>query len=323
MRPEISEACGDDPGLACREVFELTNNVALASLAGGVGKVAVVAGIALAFWFVLKRAIAHTRDRIIERAKAEGVVDAEAQRTIVRADTVAGILRSTALVALVAIVVLIVLGEIGINLGPLLAGAGIAGIAIGFGAQSLVADFLSGIFMLIDDEYAIGDIVDLGEATGVASGVVESFGLRTTKVRALDGTLWSVRNGLITRTGNMTHRFGRAVLDISVTYDTDVRRAADVILGTAEEMRREPEHSASFLEDPELMGVEGLGADAVTIRLRVTTPPGSQWAVGRELRRRIKESLDREGIKAPFPQRSVWLRSDATVQLRPAEPPPP
>lgn len=318
MSTEISDACGDDPGWACREVFELTDNEVLAALAGGLGRVIAVTVFAIAFWFVLGRVISHARERIIERAKAEDVVGAEAHRTTVRADTVAGILRSIALVTLIVIVFLIVLGEFGINLGPLIAGAGIAGIAIGFGAQSLVADFLSGMFMLIDDEYAVGDVVDLGEVSGVASGVVERFGLRTTKVRALDGTLWTVRNGLITRTGNMTYRFGCAVLDISVTYDTDVREAGEVILRTAEEMRDEPELASSFLDDPELMGVEALGADAFTIRLRVTTPPGTQWAVGRELRKRIKESLDREGIKAPFPQRSVWIRSDPEALLQPA-----
>lgn len=318
MSPEISDACGDDPGWACREVFELTSNESLASLAGGLGRVVAVVACALLFWVFLRRSISHARDRIIERAKADRMADADKQRTIVRADTVAAILRSIAFVVLVAIVILIVLGEFGINLGPLIAGAGIAGIAIGFGAQSLVADFLSGIFMLIDDEYAVGDVVDLGESSGVASGTVERFGLRTTKVRALDGTLWTVRNGLITRTGNMTHQFGRAVLDISVTYDTDVREAADVILRTAEQMCREPELASSFLGEPELMGVEALGVDAVTIRVRVTTPPGSQWAVGRELRQRIKESLEREGIKAPVPQRSVWIRSDPEASLQPA-----
>jgi small-conductance mechanosensitive channel len=313
----VADACGENPGWACREVFELTDNASLAGfvddVAVGGGRVLVVIIVAVVIWFLLRRVIAHARDRIIERARAGGQVDIEERRTIVRADTVAGVLRSLTLIALITIVVLLILGEFGINLGPLIAGAGIVGIALGFGAQSLVADFLSGIFMLIDDEYAVGDVVDLGDAVGV----VESFGLRTTKVRALDGTLWSVRNGQITRTGNMTHRFGRAVLDISVAFGTDLRHASDVIVRAAEAMRDDPEHAANFLGDPELMGVEALGPDAVTIRLRCTTPPGAQWALGRELRTRIKEALDREGIEIPFAQRSVWIRTDPGAMLQP------
>lgn len=317
LRADIGDACGDDPGWACRQVYELTDNESLAGfvddVAVGGGRVLVILVVAVVIWFLLRRVIAHTRDQIIERARRDGKLDVEELRTVVRADTVAGVLRSLTLIALIVIVVLLILGEFGINLGPLIAGAGIVGIALGFGAQSLVADFLSGIFMLIDDEYAVGDVVDLGDAIGV----VESFGLRTTKVRALDGTLWSVRNGLITRTGNMTHRFGRTVVDVSVAYGTDVRHASDVIAGVAEQMRNEPDHAASFLAEPELMGVETLGPDAVTIRLRCTTPPGAQWALGRELRTRIKEALEREGIEIPFPQRSVWIRTDPATMLQP------
>lgn len=276
-----------------------------AVLAAG-ARIAGILVIGLVAYLVVRAMISRLGKRIVARAPVDAV-DAERQRAISRADTITSVFRALAGIAIVTVALLMVLGQVGIELGPLIAGAGIVGVAVGFGAQNLVADFLSGLFMLLDDEYAIGDVVDLGEA----SGVVESFGLRTTKVRALDGTLWTVRNGQITRTGNMTNRWARAVLDVGVAYDTDLDRARQVILTTAEAVRNDPDHATSFLEPPEVVGVQELGADAIALRLMCKTPAGSQWALARELRGRLKSAFDREGIEFPFPQRTIWIRTES------------
>ena len=191
------------------------------------------------------------------------------------------------------------LGEVGIDLGPLLAGAGVLGVAIGFGSQSLVRDFLSGTFILVEDQFGVGDIVDVGEA----SGTVEAVSLRTTRLRAIDGTVWHVPNGEIRRVGNMSQHWSRALLDIEVAYDTVVEHARSVIKRVADAVWAEDD---GVLEEPELWGVEQLGANGVMLRLVVKTTPSQQWRVSRELRERIKVAFDEEGIEIPFPQQTVW-----------------
>lgn len=194
---------------------------------------------------------------------------------------------------------LMCLGEVGIDVGPLIAGAGVLGVAIGFGSQSLVRDFLSGAFILVEDQFGVGDIVDVGEA----SGTVEAVSLRTTRLRAIDGTVWHVPNGEIRRVGNMSQHWSRALLDIEVAYDTVVKHARSVIKRVADSVWAEDD---GVLEEPELWGVEQLGANGVMLRLVVKTTPSQQWRVSRELRERIKVAFDEEGIEIPFPQQTVW-----------------
>ena len=171
--------------------------------------------------------------------------------------------------------------------------------AIGFGSQSLVRDFLSGAFILVEDQFGVGDIVDVGEA----SGTVEAVSLRTTRLRAIDGTVWHVPNGEIRRVGNMSQHWSRALLDIEVAYDTVVEHARAVIKRVADSVWSEDD---GVLEEPELWGVEQLGANGVMLRLVVKTTPSQQWRVSRELRERIKVAFDEEGIEIPFPQQTVW-----------------
>lgn len=230
-------------------------------------------------------------------------------RRATRADALGTLLRSIANVVLLTIGVFMALGVFGINLAPLIAGAGIIGLAIGFGAQDLVSDFLSGVFMLAEDQYGIGDVIDAGDDI---IGVVEGLSLRTTRVRDVTGTLWHVPNGQISRIGNMSQEWARALLDVGVAYDTDIDRASEVIKGVADEMASEEAYSADFLGDPEIWGVQNLGNDAIDIRLVIKTTPGTQWKIARELRRRIKYALDGADIEIPFPQRTVWLRTDVT-----------
>ncbi len=206
---------------------------------------------------------------------------------------------------------LILSNAFGINLAPLVAGAGILGVAVGFGAQGLVRDFITGVFMLAEDQYGVGDIIDAGEA----SGVVESVTLRTTRIRDVTGTLWHVPNGVITRVGNMSQEWARALLDIAVPYGCDVDVVSDLILQVATDMADEVQYDELFLDVPEIWGVEALGDDSVDVRLVIKTQPGQQWAIARELRRRIKNAFDAAEVEIPFPQRTVWLRTEQPISL--------
>lgn len=303
-----SRACGEGSNIACRTVFDWTGNATLARTAdflfGPPLRIAlVVAGAVVAMW-VVNVAIGRFTSRLQRLAEEQtGLATA---RAVTRTQTISGVLKAIGGIVVWGVAALTILGEIGLDLAPLIAGAGILGVAVGFGAQNLVSDFLAGLFMLIEDQYGVGDFVDLGEA----SGIVEGVGLRTTRVRDVNGMLWHVRNGEVVRTGNGSHTWARAVLDIGVAYDTDLRRAQEIILRVAEETRRDPDHGDAFLEPPEIWGIQSLDADSVAIRLVVKTAPGAQWGLARELRLRIKEALDAEEIEIPFPQRTVWLRTE-------------
>lgn len=222
-----------------------------------------------------------------------------------RLEALGAVLDSILAIVVWATALLVVLGNtFGISIAPFLAGAGIIGIAVGFGAQDLVKDFVSGMFMLLEDQYAVGDVVDVGDATGL----VERISLRTTRIRDVNGTVWHFPNGEIRRVGNLSQEWSRALLDISIAYGSDVDEASSVILEIAQDMSQEPSYRGLFLAPPEVWGVEAMAADAVVIRLVIKTLPGEQWAIARELRRRIKHAFDQHGIEIPFPQRTVWLR---------------
>ena len=221
--------------------------------------------------------------------------------------TLGAVLRSLAGFSVYALAFMVALGELGLDLGPLIAGAGIVGLAIGFGAQSLVADFIAGIFIIIEDQYGVGDYVDVG----AASGTVEKVTLRTTVLRDVNGALWVVPNGEIRRVGNSSQLWARTVLDVDVAYDTDIDLAASVIKQVADDVWREEIESATIIEEPEIWGVQNFGADAISIRLAVKTEPGEQWATGRLIRARLKKAFDTNGIEIPFPQRTVWVNQVA------------
>ncbi len=220
-----------------------------------------------------------------------------------RMNALTSVLRSIATAVIFTIAVFLVIGEFGLNLAPLLAGAGIVGIALGFGAQSLVKDFLSGMFILVEDQFGVGDIVDLDQQT---SGSVEAVSLRTTRLRSVDGTVWHVPNGDIRRVGNKSQHWSRALLDIEVAYDTNIERAKGVIKRVADTLWHERD---DVLEEPEVWGVERLDPNAIVIRLVVKTRPADQYDVSRQLRQRLKEAFDEEGIEIPFPQQVVWNRA--------------
>ncbi|MCU1499023.1 MAG: mechanosensitive ion channel protein MscS, partial [Acidimicrobiales bacterium] len=212
-----------------------------------------------------------------------------------RARTMGSLLKSIVSGVVVTIVVLMVLDKLGQPIAPLIASAGILGVALGFGAQSLVKDFLSGIFMLIEDQYGVGDVVDVGEA----SGTVELVTLRVTRLRDQNGTVWHVPNGQILRVGNKSQQWARAVLDIAVAPTADLERAAHVIGTAAEAVWVLDEAKPDVLEQPEVLGLEYLGPDAATIRVQGKTRPGAQWRVSRLLRVQIAEALAAAAIELP------------------------
>ncbi|WP_298460592.1 mechanosensitive ion channel family protein [uncultured Cellulomonas sp.] len=224
-----------------------------------------------------------------------------AARRVQRAETMGSVLRSISGFVVGALAVVIVLGILHVDVGPLLASAGVVGVALGFGAQTLVKDFLAGISMLVEDQYGVGDVIDLGEAVGT----VEQVGLRVTQVRSLDGTLWYVRNGEILRVGNMTQGWSRALLELRVLSDEDVPRVRRLMLAAAAEVAADEELGHMVLEEPEVAGIEDLTAEGVMLRLLVKVAPSTQWQISRELRARIRTRLAAEGIDLALPRREV------------------
>jgi small conductance mechanosensitive channel len=225
-------------------------------------------------------------------------------RAAARARTIGQVLSSLSTAIVFSIAILMVLGELGINLAPLIASAGIAGVALGFGTQSLVKDFVSGLFMLLEDQYGVGDVVDLEDAVGV----VEEVTLRITRLRDVNGTVWYFPNGGIMRVANKSQEWSRAVLDVPVAYGTDVERAEAVIKRVADGLWQDEAWSERVLEAPEVWGVENFGADALTLRVVEKTVPSAQADVLRELRRRILAAFDAEGIEMPTPLRALWTQ---------------
>ena len=212
-----------------------------------------------------------------------------------RARTTASVLKSatTAVVAVVA--ALTALDTANARITPLLASAGVLGVALGFGAQTMIKDLIAGLFMIVEDQYGVGDVVDLGEVTGS----VESVGLRVTRLRDADGTVWYVRNGEIMRVGNRSQGWARAVLDVDLPAGVDVVRAQAVLLDVARRLAKDPDHGGAVLDEPQVWGVEAVTADGVAVRLVVRTQPLQQWAVARELRRRILDRFEAEGLPRP------------------------
>jgi small conductance mechanosensitive channel len=223
-----------------------------------------------------------------------------------RAKTLAAVFTTTGLVVIVAVTLMMVVQELGISLGPVLATAGIAGLAVGFGAQTLVKDMISGFFILLEDQYSLGDAI---ETAGV-SGVVEKVNLRTTLLRDVYGVVHIVPNGDIRVVSNKTKEWSRAVLEIGVGYGEDPDRVIAVLEEIGVEIRDDSVYGALLLETPTVPGVEAFTDSAVVIRMMVRTLPLKQWQVARELRRRIKHRFDAEGIEIPFPQRTIWHKGD-------------
>jgi small conductance mechanosensitive channel len=220
-----------------------------------------------------------------------------------RGHTLAQLIRSVGRVVVLVLAVLLTLGEF-INIGPLLAGAGIFGLAVSFGAQSLVKDVISGFFILVENQLVVGDIVEIAGK----SGVVERVTLRVVRLRDAEGALHTIPCGQITTVSNRTAGWSRAIVEVDVGYAEDVDRVLDVFRSEAGRLAADSAWHQVLDGLPEVLGVERLGESGVTVRTVLRTVPGQQWAVGREFRRRIKNRLDAEGIEIPYPQRTVHVR---------------
>ena len=319
----LSDPCSDDEAI-CEWVYSETGNTATANTADWlVGKPSALIGLAL-LGLVIRWVLHRLIDRLVKRAEVGMLPDrvsrivtggrvgtalnlqepVGATRRVQRAQTMGTLLKSIITGIVLAVIVTMMLSELNVNIAPIVASAGILGLALGFGAQSLVTDFLSGVFMIFEDQYGVGDEVDLGEA----SGTVEAVSLRVTRLRDVNGTVWYVRNGEIVRVGNMSQNWARTVLDIHVAYAEDLVRVQRVLAEVAHDLWEDEDFTGLIIEEPSVWGVQELTPDAVVVRVALKTAPLEQWAVAREMRQRIKARFDHEGIEMPFAQRAVWLR---------------
>ncbi|MEQ3554745.1 mechanosensitive ion channel family protein [Pseudonocardia nematodicida] len=313
----LMPACAEDAGSWCAVFYDWTHSDFLARSADVIVdrtvSITVIVVLAVLLRWLAHRGIARlvagaTEGRfttMVGRVRRSGRADDApdrsgappgVQRRMQRARTIGSVLRSIVSAVVLLVSVMMIMSELGYPLGPLLAGAGVLGLAIGFGAQNLVRDFLSGMFMLLEDQYGVGDIVDLGEAVGT----VEAVGLRITTVRDLQGTVWYVRNGEILRVGNMSQGHAVAVIDLPVAHSADVEEATSLAGRTAAERAARDDIAGDVLETPQVLGVDKIGPEGITLRITVRTSPGRQWAVQRALNGAITDAFDDHGIPRPM-----------------------
>lgn len=310
-------ACASEDDSLCKTLWDWTHQGWLAgsadTIVAPVARILIIVAVAIVVRFLLHRLINRittaTVDGVVpvalrplkEKALSTRFGEAAAasllsERRRQRAETIGSILRSTASFAVFAIAFMLVLGELGIDLAPIIASAGIVGVALGFGAQNLVKDFISGIFMILEDQYGVGDIID----AQLASGTVEAVGLRTTRLRDPHGTVWYVRNGEVLRIGNKSQGVANVVLDIPIATADDVGRARSAIREVAAELWHDDEWRPSLLSEPTQSSVEERDDGGTVLRLTMVTRRGDQWPVGRELRSRIGARFADQEIDSPF-----------------------
>lgn len=219
-----------------------------------------------------------------------------------RRNTLTELFNAVVTTVIIVTALLMIFTQLGLEIAPLLASAGVVGVAVGFGAQSLVKDLLTGVFIILENQFAIGDIVRVGDT----SGLVEQINLRTTILRGLDGTVSIIPNGEINRVHVLTKGWSRLVLDVGVAYDSDLDHVYDVLTKTLN--RYAEENPTIVIEKPELLGVENLADSSIVVRALVKTVPSKQWECGRAVRKKVKEAFDAAGIVIPFPQRTLWVQ---------------
>lgn len=249
----------------------------------------------------LRMAEGTMSERIRERTRTifDGSPVLVSERRRQRAETMGSVLRSIASIIILGTAAITVLGYIGLDLTPFLASASIVGVAVAFGAQNLVKDFLTGIFMLLEDQYGVGDVIDVGSA----KGTVEAVTLRTTRLRDVNGVVWYVPNGEIKRVGNESQNWARVVLDVPVEYDVDLDKVRTILAETATTMAADPPWDEDIIEDPTVWGVQALSGEAIVVRVVCKTAPGRQTEAARELRERVKKAFDSAGVNvATFKQ---------------------
>lgn len=300
----LYEACGrtQNPGIACRLVWDVTHSTRAADLTtvyfAGPAQLVIRIGYVLLIAVVL-RLIAHrVIGRITSQATRNGAEAPDRAHALLfrerrqqRAAALGAILSNAASLTIFGIAAVIIVGDMGLNLAPVLASAGVLGVAIGFGAQNLVQDFLAGIFMLLEDQYGVGDVISVGQTNGTVEGV----SLRITRLRDVNGVVWHIRNGTIKKAGNESQGWARAVVDFPVPYHHDLPRVRQTMMRTADAMWQDPAWHEIILEEPEVWGVQELSSEAVLMRVTARTIPLRQWEVQRELTERLKLALDSAG----------------------------
>jgi small-conductance mechanosensitive channel len=256
-------------------------------------RIVLIVGLAWLLTGVLQRAIRKVRERVASRF--------EDREAVKRAETLGRVLRYIVAVVVTLVAGMLVLAELGISLAPILGAAGVVGVAVGFGAQSLVRDYFNGLFLLLEDQIHQGDVVRLGEH----AGLVEEMTLRYVRLRDYDGYVHFVSNGQIASVVNMGRGHAQAVIDVGIAYGEAIDRAMQVMVRTAEHLRADPVFSSRILDAFEMVGVERWADSAVILRARFKVAPLEQWSVRREYLRRLKAAFDSEGIEIPFPQLTV------------------
>lgn len=280
----------------------------IAAIAVG-ARVLLIALAALVAFLLVRSVVGVAVRHLLEHRSAEAgtspLVAPDLER---RVRTIGRLLVRIAASVIVILAVLMSFAQIGIDIGPAVAGLGVVGIAVGFGAQALIRDWLGGVFVVLENQYSQGDVIRIA---GV-EGKVEDFSLRRTTLRDLSGTVHSVPHGQITVTSNLTRLFSRVNLDINVAYDTDLDRASELIDRVGEEMLADPEWRPRLIEAPHVVRVDALADSSVTLKVLGEVRPAEQWAVGGELRKRILATFNRGGIQIPFPHRVVVNRVETT-----------
>lgn len=255
--------------------------------------------IAAAVYFVLR----HLIPPIIKKTMVQRMKRELGEEIKKRSDTLSSVLTKTSLIIIVIFALFTILPEFGINITAMLAGLGVIGIAVGFGAQSLIRDYLSGLFIILEDPYDVGDVI---RVAGIA-GLVEEVGLRRTILRDLDGIVHSIPNGEIKTASNFTKRYSRVNLNVSVAYGEDLDRVIKVINRVCKEMAEDPKWKADFVTTPQVLRVDNLGDSGIDIKILGDTKPIRQWDVTGELRLRLKRTFDAEGIEIPWPHTKVYF----------------
>ncbi len=300
----LTAAChSSEPGIACRLAWDLTHSVRAAELTkvylAGPAQLVIRIGFVILIALVLRLAAHRSIRKITARATKDSPNGNDRAKTLLfrerrqqRASALGTILSNAASLTIFGIAAITILGDMGLNLAPVLASAGVLGVAIGFGAQNLVQDFLAGIFMLLEDQYGLGDVIDVDGT----SGTVEAVSLRITRLRDVNGVVWHIRNGTISKAGNKSQGWARAVVDFPVPYRHDIPQVRHVMARTAAALWQEPAWHEIILEEPEVWGVQTLYTDAVLLRVVARTVPLRQWEVQRELTERLKTALDAAGV---------------------------
>jgi small conductance mechanosensitive channel len=300
-------------------LYDLFRKLGLSDFAARTGEFLLVRPMKILLIALFAMLVARLGSRAIRRAvrsfRARAPRSIGSVRSEQRASTLAEAIASFFRALVWGVAVMTVLDEVGINLAPLLAGAGIAGVAIGFGAQSLVKDVIAGLFFLLEDQFGVGDVVTVEGATGT----VEDLTLRVTRLRSVDGTVWFVPNGEIRKVGNSSMEWSRALIDVLVPYDADLELVRRVIDEEAAALASDPEWADKILEPPEVWGVQAMEANHLIVRLVVKTAPREQYAIARELRGRISAQLRREGVRGPGA--TVLVTAGALDQGTPPPPP--